>query len=311
MTGYIIGLVLGIIVFLLQNLKPTSFWFRILFLILTIAFFWAISYAHAVFWNILIIPIGVLVLCFVAAFCFPYGSSSARNEYMAVNGRNYYLELQDDDNIGRIDAPGFKQTYDRIIAGVLTQIVRTQDDFQRFGNLLYSKNFYPISIHTKEEVMRHINSVITEMSNSSKDGRNIRIKAENNIETLFNTYVSVMSIHEEATRRIKGIEEERRMEDDFQYKNQIDTVFSEYMVLGVPSHYADGMELLVTDKDGVKKPAMVVCHVRKEKNKYMVDENSETIAYLLDGFVRYGNAFELNEIVVGYEPVEHIGKEIK
>lgn len=212
MTGYIIGLVLGIIVFLLQNFKPTSLWFRVSFLILTIAFLWGISYTHLGYWNILIIPLGELVLCFIAAFCFPYRSNSAIMEYTTINGRNYYAELRDGDKIGRIDAPGFKQTYDRIIAGVLTKIVSKQDDFQKLGNLLYSKNFYPISEHTKAEVLLHIFSAITEVANASTDGRNIQVRARDSIESLFNAYVSVMSIHEEATRRIDEINQERNNE---------------------------------------------------------------------------------------------------
>lgn len=204
MSGYIIGLILGLVIFILQNLKPTSLWFRISFLILTFAFLWGISYAHMGYWNILIIPIGVSILCFIATFCFPYGLTSAKNEYMAVNGRNYYTELHDEDKIGRIDAPGFKQTYDRIIGGVLTQIVSTQDDFQKLGNLLYSKNFYPISTHTKAEVLHHINLAITTVVSTSIEGENIKSRARKNIELLFNTYVSVMSLHEEATRQIKN-----------------------------------------------------------------------------------------------------------
>lgn len=210
MTGYIIGLVLGLVIFVLQNLKPTSLWFRVSFLILTIAFLWGISYAHMGYWNILIIPVGVLALCFIAALCFPYGSSSARNEYKTVNGRNYYAELHDEDKIGRIDAPGFKQTYDRIIGGILTQIVSTQDDFQKLGNKLYSKNFYPISTHTKAEVLHHIKSSISEVSSTSMAGKTIQGRARNNLELLFNAYVSVMSIHEEATKLI----EELRKEDE-------------------------------------------------------------------------------------------------
>lgn len=208
MIGYIIGLILGVVIFVLQNLKPTSSWFRISFLVMTIAFLWCISYAHLGYWNIFIIPVGVSVLCFISALCFPYGSSSAHTEYMTVNGRNYFAELCDDDKIGRIDAPGFKQTYDRIIGGVLTQIVCTQDDFQKLGNKLYSKNFYPISIHTKAEVMKHLNSAIEEVALASKYGKSIQMKAEKNLELLFNAYISVMSIHEEATRRIEELRKE-------------------------------------------------------------------------------------------------------
>ena len=134
--------------------------------------------------------------------CFPYGLTSARHEYMAINGRNYYIEFHDGDKIGRINAPGFKQTYDRIIEGILTYITSTPSDYQRFGYLLYGENFYPISTHTKNDIIQHINSVIAEVSNSSKYGTSIRIRALNNIELLFNAYVSVISIHEEATRRI-------------------------------------------------------------------------------------------------------------
>lgn len=205
MVGYIIGIVLGVIIFLLQNFKPTSIGFRIAFLILTIAFIWGISYAQLGYWNIVVIPVGVLILCFLAAFCFPYKGSSAINEYMAINGQNLYKELQNSDQIGQINVPGFKQTYDRILGGIISQIVTSKKDFDSFGKALYSKNFYPISIHTKDEIIQHIRWAIEEVANSSTDGNSIRSKAEDNIESLFNAFVSVMSIHEEATRNLEQL----------------------------------------------------------------------------------------------------------
>ncbi len=205
MVGYIIGVVLGVIIFLLQNFKPTSIGFRIAFLILTIAFIWGISYAQLGYWNILVIPVGVFVLCFLAAFCFPYGGNSAKQEYMAINGQNYYKELQNGDQIGRIDVPGFKQTYDRILSGIIFQIATSEKDFQSLGEALYSKNFYPISIHTKDEIIQHIRWAIEKVANSSTDGNSIRSKAEDKIESIFNAYVSVMSIHEEATRNLEQL----------------------------------------------------------------------------------------------------------
>ncbi|MBQ3324242.1 MAG: hypothetical protein IJG81_05305 [Muribaculaceae bacterium] len=60
MAGYIIGLVIGLLIFLLQNFKPTSNSFRVLSLILTIAFIWGISYANLSYWNIAVIPFGVI-----------------------------------------------------------------------------------------------------------------------------------------------------------------------------------------------------------------------------------------------------------
>lgn len=204
MTGYIIGLVLGILVFLFQNLKPTSIAFRVLFLILTIAFLWGISCVKLSYWNIAIIPIGVLVLCFISAFIFPYGAYAAQNEYEAINGCNYFAELKDNDKIGRINPPMFKQSYDRIMAGILSQVVSSQSELQELGNLLYSKNFYPISAHTKTEVLQHIRQSIETAASSSRHGNSIRMKAEKNIEQIFNTYVSVMAIHEEATREMDG-----------------------------------------------------------------------------------------------------------
>ena len=218
MTGYIIGLILGVLIFVMQNLKPTSLLFRISFLILTIAFLWGISYLHAGYWNILIIPIGVLVLCFIAAFSFPYRGKSAISEYMAVNGRDYYLELKDDDLIGNLEPPAFKQRYDRIIVGILNEICDSKEELQKFGNLLYSENFYPISRHTKKDVMEHINTVIADVAKTSKNCVAFLKKANNRIEFLFNAYVSVMSIHEEATRRIEEI---RNITDDDLIKEDV------------------------------------------------------------------------------------------
>lgn len=213
MIGYIIGLVLGVVIFLLQNLKLTTVGFRLMFLITSIAFIWGIFYAHLGYWNVLLIPIGEVFLCFISAVCFPlysaYGPVDPLMEYETINGDNYFAQLNDKDKIGRIDAPGLKQTYDKIMGGIISQIVSNQKDLQYFGNLLYSKNFYPISIHTKEEVLQHINACIDKVANSSTNGDSIKIKANKKIEQLFNTYVSVMSIHEEATKNIEEITKHR------------------------------------------------------------------------------------------------------
>ena len=206
MIGYIIGIVLGVIIFLFQNFKPTSLGFRILFLVLSIAFMWGLYYAHLGYWNILIIPFGELVLCFLSAFFFPYSGRSAMIEYESINGENYYASMRYTDKIGRIQVPGLKQTYDRIMNGLLFQIVTNKADFQKLERLIYSKNFYPISIHTKEEVLQHINDCVEEVANSSKHGNTIRINANKIIDQLFNTYVSVMSIHEDATRNLEALD---------------------------------------------------------------------------------------------------------
>ena len=97
MVGYIIGIILGVIIFLLQNFKPTSIGFRIAFFILTIAFIWGISYAQLGYWNILVIPLGIMVLCFIAALCFPYGGNSAKNEYMYINNQWELIGSTTDD----------------------------------------------------------------------------------------------------------------------------------------------------------------------------------------------------------------------
>lgn len=152
----------------MQNFKLTSFSFRVLFLILTVAFMWGISYANLNYWNIVIIPIGVTVLCFISAFIFPYGAKSAITEYETLKGRNYFAELKDNDKIGKIEPPMFKQTYDRILAGILTQIVSSQSELQELGNLLYSEKFYPISSHTKIEVLQHIRQSIEIVARSSR-----------------------------------------------------------------------------------------------------------------------------------------------
>lgn len=212
MIGYIIGLLLGVVVLVLQNLKPTSVGFRVMSLILSVVLIWGIYYAHLNYWNLPVIPIGIIVACFISAFCFPYRGISAYEEYMHTNGRNYYAELKDNDAIGEVECYGFKQTYDRIMGGIITDIVTTQDEFQKLGDLLYSKNFYPISTHTKHEVMQHITSAIEKVSIASKHEDSIRRKANDNIELLFNTYVSVMSIHEEATKRLEEINSARKNE---------------------------------------------------------------------------------------------------
>lgn len=194
MVGFIIGLIIGIIIFILQNFKPTSGGFRICFLLFTVAFLWGMSKVNLGYWNILLLPTGMMILCFITAVLFPYRGISAKQEYDAVNGRDYYNEIQDGETIGIINAPGFKQTYDRIISGLIFEMVRNQDQYQKIISLLYSKNFYPISEHTKGEILEHI---ATSLKPSTFPLR------EEDIKQVFNAYVSVMSIHDEATRAIQ------------------------------------------------------------------------------------------------------------
>ena len=205
MTGYIIGIVLGVLLFLSQYFKPTSKGFKSMYLITSIAFIWGFYYANLGYWHIVVIPVGEFILCFISACCFPYNGKSSLAEYEAVNGENYFARLQNEDRIGKIQPHGFKQTYDRIISGILSEIVNNPKELQEFGNLLYSKNFYPISTHTKEDILQHINACIEKIANTSKNGSTLRVKANLKVEQIFNAYVSVMSIHEEATKNIEQI----------------------------------------------------------------------------------------------------------
>lgn len=200
MPGYIIGFIIGFLLFLFQLFKPSSAGFRYLSIILFIAFSIAIYHAKLGGWNVLVFPVGSFLICVISAFIFPYAGKSAKEEYALVNPRDYYSELADDEKIGKIDVPYFKQTYDRIIIGLLTEMVTNHNDLQRLGSILYSKNFYPISEHTKHEIMQHIRFAIRETALNSNHGEYILEKSNAYIKDIFNAYVSVMSIHEEAKR---------------------------------------------------------------------------------------------------------------
>lgn len=209
MAGYIIGLVLGLTVFLFQNFKPTSLGFRIMFLLTSFVYLWFMYKAQIGFWNIFIIPFGEMILCFCSAYVYPYGGKAASMEYESLNGQNYFAILQFDDKIGRINPRGLKQSYDRIMGGLLSDIANNKKELLILNSLLYSKNFYPISIHTKMEILQHIYDCIDKMAKISSHGDVIRIKASEKIELLFNTYVSVMAIHEEATRNIEELKKSK------------------------------------------------------------------------------------------------------
>ena len=206
--GYVIGLILGIAVFIFQNFKPTSILFRVSFFVLSVVFFWSISFADVGFWNVFLIPFGESLLCFISAMIFPYSSSSARIEYMHVNGRDYYSELDKHERIGNLEVGAFKQTYERIIKGILLDIATTKDEFRRLKFMIYSNNFYPISLHTKSEVIAHLSNAIEYTSLTSNFGEQIKRKANKNFDLLFNAFVSLMSIHEEATKAIEKLRKE-------------------------------------------------------------------------------------------------------
>lgn len=208
MTGYIIGLVLGFIIFLLQNFKPTSVAFRVAYLLTSIVFIIGIYFASLGGWNVILIPLGEILLAFISAVIFPYDLYSATKEIQLTNSCDYYKELDSKDKIGRINPPGFKQTYDRILQGILSGIVSNEKDLQKLGNELYSKNFYPISEHTKEEVVQHIQTSISKTGFESNDDNFLK-KAIPQTSNIFNAFVSIMAIHEESTREIERLKKQR------------------------------------------------------------------------------------------------------
>lgn len=208
MVGYIVGVVLGVIIFLLQNFKPTSVGFRIMYLLTTIAFLFGFWFLKLGGWNILVLPVGEMFLAFISAAFFPYSLYSATSEYQFTSSHDYYKELELNDKIGRIKPDGFKQTYDRILDGIITSVVNSKSDFLKFKGELYSNNFYPISEHTKDEIMQHIRKAITNTGWESKDNKFIE-KATRQTSNLFNAFVSLMAIHEEATREIERLKKLR------------------------------------------------------------------------------------------------------
>lgn len=199
MPGYIIGVILGVITFLYLNLRPTSMGFRVSFFCFSIIYLLVIGLARLGYWNILVIPAGEVILCYFSLFFFPYGPYSASTEYKNVNGVDYYSALSANDKIGAITAPGFKQTYDRIIAGYLYGLTVSQDEYELCASLLYSKNFYPISEHTKEEIENHVAAVVDMATRHRKAAKRVN-------ENLFNAYVCVMAIHEEATKELEKLQ---------------------------------------------------------------------------------------------------------
>lgn len=205
MAGYIIGLVLGIVIFILQFFKPSSGAFRATALLSTVAFMWIMGKTHLGYWNILIIPIGVVLICFIAAVFFPYRGKSATYEYDSINGKDYYDEIGEHDKIGLVNAPGFKQTYDRIMSGLLFEVAHSKAEFQDLQRLLYSKNFYPISQHTKVEVLEHIVTAIQTAIPASANSLQ-----EEYVKRVFNTYVAIMSIHEDTTRAIEELKDNQK-----------------------------------------------------------------------------------------------------
>ena len=149
------------------------------------------------YWNILLILFGVAVLCYIAAKCFPSYNTPAQREYRIINGRNYYKKLRQEDLIGRIHAPGDKKSYYKIIHSILSDIACSTDELNELAFLLSTANFHPISEHTKQEVLLHIYSTINKALGKSKNREYISVKTKENIETLFNAYISAMSIREE------------------------------------------------------------------------------------------------------------------
>lgn len=141
MIGYVFGTIIGILVYIYQNFKPTSGWFRICYLLFSIAFLIGMYFAGMGYWNILVIPLGELILAFVAAFIFPCamyapdvvpkGFMDSKQSRPAIKYMNEYfdafsLTLENMPNSSFIDESVF---YSLIRSAIEKNVGKNQEEF--------------------------------------------------------------------------------------------------------------------------------------------------------------------------------------
>lgn len=210
-VSHIIGSVIGVLILLMQIAKPVSNKFRLLSIILAVISIYYTSTLDIHIWNSILTPFLVLVSCFISAIVFPYTASNSYNDYNSINGEDYYDNLSMNDKIGMVNVPGIKQTYIRILDGIITSSCNTIKEYKTFKSCIMSKNLYPISEQTKAKVISHINESIKSACLNSNNYTNLYSKLKNKEQEIFNVYVSIMRIHEDATNTLKDIE--RREKD--------------------------------------------------------------------------------------------------
>lgn len=160
-------------------------------------------------WNIILLPLCTSMGIFISLLILPFTVKEAvevtKREAKCLD---IYSKLKDDDIIGKTEVFGIKQEYERDIQKLLYAITRSKKLTTQILVNLYTKIYYPISTITKKELKNHIIESINKVLIGNNIFENFEKESGDIYKEIFNIYLSILQIHEEATDNIKRLKKE-------------------------------------------------------------------------------------------------------
>ena len=217
MVGIFIGLFLSIIFLIAKqsgrNIKFRVLSFSISFLICLIF----LLLTDLGWWNIIVLPILTLISVFVSLYIHPLTLKEAFDSKEVII-HDYYNELASEEQLCNIKTYGFKQGYERLLMKILYAFTSSNSDVEKIMSNLYSHIYYPISELRKETLESHVYKSLENVINESNYLRHAEIRGEAVYGHVFNIFLCILQINEEATDDIKRLKKES---EDFMHKNKI------------------------------------------------------------------------------------------
>jgi hypothetical protein len=166
-------------------------------------------------WYTIILPLITFVGIFLSLFILPFTvEESIENSVVQIT--DIYSMLADNDQIGKIQNIGFKQVYERQLGKLLYAFTSSVDDSNKILKNLYSEIYYPSSKITKEKISNHIHNSLDSVINGNKYLEQSLLKSANIYKQVFNIFVCILQINEEATDNLNRINKER---EEFECKH--------------------------------------------------------------------------------------------
>lgn len=207
MVAIIIGSVISILILLVKQ-RGRNIKFRVLsFLICFISCFTLLILTNLEWWNVIVLPACTFVGIFISLIISPLSVKEAFHS-IPYKINDYYSELPNGEQIGTINYYyGFKQGYERFLKKILYAFTSSNEDTDRIMQNLYSNIYYPSSKILKETLVSHIHKSLDKVINESNYLTQMKINNPNIYAHVFNLFICILQINEEATDNIKKLKE--------------------------------------------------------------------------------------------------------
>jgi hypothetical protein len=168
-------------------------------------------------WYVILLPACTFIGVFLSLIISPLTLKEAFNS-RAFEINDYYNKLSEGEQIGIIKTYyGFKQGYERLLKRNLYAFTSSNNDTIKIMQNLYSNIYYPLSKTSKETLVIHVHKSLDKAIDESVYLTLMKRDNPNIYEFVFNIFICILQINEEATDNIKrikkGMEEERLLQN--------------------------------------------------------------------------------------------------